>query len=121
MLRKTFALAVALLICSVAPATAMIGFCAKMPCCEHEAGAVAQPVLTTERADCCTTINCYEAPPHELAVSGKAKDFLATTLGTLPVTTAMPEAAVARRLTFDDTSAPPTTSERLSTLSIFLI
>ena len=119
--RKTLALAVALLISSLTPATAVIGFCAKMPCCEHEARAVPQPVLTTERADCCTTINCYEAPPHELAASGKAKVFTATTLATLRVTTAMPQASVARRCTFDDSSPPPTTSERLSTLSILLI
>ncbi|HYC61040.1 MAG TPA: hypothetical protein VEK79_15875 [Thermoanaerobaculia bacterium] len=33
MTRKTLALAVVLLIAGLAPATAVIGFCAKMPCC----------------------------------------------------------------------------------------
>ena len=118
MMRKVLALLVVVIATGLAPATAVIGFCAKMPCCfgEAEAG----PVVADDMADCCSTISCYEAPPHDVTVSAKAKVFTATTLATLPVTLAMPQVAAARR-TFDDTSPPPTTSERLSSLSVFLI
>ena len=118
MTRKVLALLVVVIVSGLAPATAVIGFCAKMPCCFGEAGD--GPALTANMADCCTTISCYEGPPHDLAVSGKVKVFTATTPVTLPVTPAMPQASVVRR-TFDDTSPPPTTSERLSSLSVFLI
>lgn len=119
MMRKVLALLVVVIASGLAPATAVIGFCAKMPCCFGEAGD--GPALTANMADCCTTISCYEGPPHDLAVSGKVKAFPATTLvTTLPFAPAIPQAAVARR-TFDDTSPPPTTRERLSSLSVFLI
>lgn len=118
MTRKVLALVVVLITWSLAPATAVLGFCAKMPCCFGEAAD--GPALASNMADCCTIISCYEAPSHELTVSGKAKTFTATTLATLPVTLAIPQVLVARR-TFDDTSPPPTTSERLSSLSAFLI
>lgn len=119
MTRKVLALLVVVIASGLAPATAIIGFCAKMPCCfaEAEDG----PALTANMADCCTTISCYEGPPHDLAVSAKLKVFTAsTTLVTLPVAPAMPQVSAIRR-TFDDTSPPPTTSERLSSLSVFLI
>lgn len=119
MTRKVLALLVVLIATGLAPATAVLGFCAKMPCCFAEADE--GRALATNIADCCSTISCYEAPPHELAASGKAKAFTVTTLATLPVTTATPQASIARALTFDDTSPPLTISERLSTLSIFLI
>ena len=118
MTRKVLALLVVLIATGLAPATAVLGFCAKMPCCFEEAEK--GPAFAVNMADCCSAISCYEAPPHELAASGKAKVFTATALATLPVTAAMPPLAAARG-TFDDTSPPPTTSERLSTLSIFLI
>lgn len=118
MTRKILALMVVLIIAGFAPATAVIGFCAKMPCCFGQTHG--GPALAVNMADCCSTISCYEAPPHDVTMSAKAKVFTATTLASLPVTLAMPQVAVARR-TFDDTSPPPTTSERLSSLSVFLI
>ena len=118
MMRKVLALLVLVIASGLAPATAIIGFCAKMPCCFGEAQD--GPVLATNMADCCTTISCYEGPPHDLAVSGKVKAIAATTPVMLSVAPAIQQAPVARR-TFDDTSPPPTTSERLSSLSVFLI
>lgn len=119
MTRKVLALAVVLIVSSVAPATAVIGFCAKMPCCfgdSHEG-----PVLGANDADCCTTISCYEAPSHELTVTAKAKTATITAAPTvLPVVAAVPPMRVERRA-FDDTSPPPTTRQRLSSLSILLI
>jgi len=117
MLRKVFALMVILTITGVAPATAVIGFCAKMPCCFGEAQQA--PALGTPMADCCTTINCYEAPSLESTASAKAKVFTST----MPVWSA--NIAVSQvntaRQTFEDTSPPITTSQRLSSLSILLI
>lgn len=120
MTRKTLALTIALLISSLAPATAVIGFCARMPCCEHKAGTVPQPVLTTERADCCTTINCYEAPSQDLTVkdSAKASVAAAPTISAVAVVDALPAHP---RLIVDDASPPKTLRERLSTLSALLI
>lgn len=119
-MRKTLALTIVLLITSVAPATAVIGFCARMPCCEHESGAAPQPVLTTENGDCCTTINCYEAPSHKLT----AKDTVKVSFDAVPMLT------VAATLTprpahrvgaFADTSPPKTARQRLAALSTLLI
>lgn len=118
MTRKVLALVVVLIISSLAPATAVLGFCAKMPCCFGQAHD--GPALAANTADCCNTISCYEAPSQELTVSARAKAFPATTLATLPVTLATPQVLVARR-TSGDTSPPPTTIERLSSLSVFLI
>lgn len=117
MLRKVVALMVILTITGVAPATAVIGFCAKMPCCFGEAQQA--PTLGTSMADCCTTINCYGAPSHELTASAKAKVFTPT----LPLWSANLVASPinASQLAFDDTSPPLTTRERLSSLSILLI
>jgi hypothetical protein len=118
MSRKVLALVVVLITSSLAPATAVIGFCAKMPCCFGEAHD--GPALAANNADCCTTISCYEAPSHELTVSAKAKSITVTTPAVLPVVAAAPAVRVAR-LTFDDSSPPLTTKQRLSSLSVLLI
>jgi hypothetical protein len=118
MSRKVLALAVVLIISSVAPASAVIGFCAKMPCCFGEVHD--GPELGTANADCCTTISCYEAPSHDLTVTAKAKTATAHAPVIVPVVAALP-APVAARGAFDDTSPPPTTKQRLSSLSILLI
>ena len=120
MTRKTLALTIALLIPSLAPATAVIGFCARMPCCEHKANALPQPALTTERADCCTTINCYEAPSQDLTVkdSAKASVAAAPAISAIAVAAALPAHPL---LIVDDASPPRTVGERLSTLSTLLI
>jgi hypothetical protein len=118
MTRKALALVVVLITTSLAPATAVIGFCARMPCCFGEAHD--GPVLGTNNPDCCTTINCYEAPSPELTVSAKAKSIAATAPAVLPVVAVIASTHLERR-SFDDTSPPPTTKQRLSSLSILLI
>lgn len=118
MSRKVLALVIVLVISSLAPATAVLGFCAKMPCCFRTAAEGS--ALNVERADCCTTISCYEAPSHELSVSAKTKNFTSTTLATLSVALATPQVPVVWRA-FNDPSPPRTTSERLSSLSTFLL
>ena len=120
MIRKALVLTFVLLITSLAPATAVIGFCARMPCCKHEDGAAPQPVLTTENGDCCTTINCYEAPSHKLT----AKDTVKVSIDAVPMLTAAmtlaPRPAHQVRA-FTDTSPPKTARQRLAALSTLLI
>jgi hypothetical protein len=114
--RRPIALSIVLLIALAAPATAVIGFCAKMPCCSHARHAR----ITTEGTDCCTTINCYEAPSQELTTRSSIK------VAAVPVAIVMPVfvGAHLRPLVvtrFDDTSPPRTVQERLSVLAILLI
>jgi hypothetical protein len=119
MTRKILVLAVVLTISSLASATAVIGFCAKMPCCfaeGHEGLSVAR-----NDADCCTPVNCYEAPSQDLTVSAKAKSLMATVQAAVAVIVTMPDAPAVASHSFDDSSPPPTTRQRLSSLSILLI
>jgi hypothetical protein len=118
MSRKVLALVIVLIVSSLAPATAMLGSCATMPCCAGTAGQ--STAVNVERPDCCATITCYEAPSPELSLSAKEKPFTATTLATLTVTLATRQVAVARG-TSDDPSPPPKISKRLSSLSTFLL
>ena len=119
MSRKALALLVISIAVGLGPATAVLGFCAKMPCCFSE-GHDGGPAIAVNMADCCTTINCYEAPSNELTVSAKAKLFTGSTAAVLPAVPAIPAAPVVHRV-FHDVSPPPTTAERLASLSVFLI
>ncbi len=111
------AVAIALLVVGVAPTTAVIGFCAKMPCCfEQHHGAE----LATNNADCCATINCYEAPSHDLTFNTKA-NVIPVTVAHGPATIMAAASRIVPEHSFDDTSPPRTTRERLSSLSILLI
>jgi len=118
MTRKVLALVVVLIVSGLAPATAVIGFCAKMPCCFSEVQD--GPVLNAEMADCCTTISCYEAPSNELTFSAKMKNTGPHAPAMLPVVAAIVNEHIVRS-TFDDPSPPRTAKQRLSSLSILLI
>lgn len=118
MTRKVLALVVVLITSSLAPATAVIGFCAQMPCCFGEA--LHGAALAANDAGCCTTIRCYEAPSPELTVTAEAKSITTGTAPLLAVVAAAP-AVHAARSAFDDSSPPPTTKQRLSSLSVLLI
>ena len=118
--RKHIALAVLLLLAGLAPATAIIGFCARMPCCGHESASDALS-LTTNRSDCCTTIACYESPSATLAPADSASlSLIATPALTFDAPAlASPRCSVATAPI--DTSPPPRTSDRLAVLSTLLI
>lgn len=118
MTRKTVAVAVVLLIAGLAPAAAVIGFCAKMPCCVPEPHDV--PALAANDAGCCTTISCYEAPSHELTLTAKEPVATIGAPVVLPLLASVPAVRVSCHA-FDDTSPPLTTKQRLSRLSILLI
>jgi hypothetical protein len=116
--RKALALTIVLLITGLAPATAIIGFCTRMPCCSHEAAAAVS--FATESTDCCTTITCYESPSLKLTTgTSAAVAFIAAPvlLASVPV---LPQRPVIARAVVD-TSPPATSNHRLAVLSVFLI
>jgi hypothetical protein len=118
--RKALALAIVLLIAGLAPATAIIGFCARMPCCSHGSNATTD-VLSTERNDCCTTIACYESPSLKLSTAPTSAD--AVLAAPALVITAAPTIAPAPIVTqaVADTSPPLSSRHRLAVLSTLLI
>lgn len=118
MKRKTLALIVILIVTGLAPATAVLGFCAKMPCCftEPHDG----PALSVDMSDCCNTISCYEAPTHESTASASAHALTAAAPAVLPLATLVPEPPAVQHI-FVDLSPPRTTSDRLASLSVLLI
>ena len=116
--RKPLALAIVLIFAALAPATAIIGFCTRMPCCTDAAAATV--ALSTERNDCCTTITCYESPSAKLTIgTAPTADMLATP-ALLPVAAAPTMAAFLARVPVD-ASPPPTLQHRLAVLSTLLI
>lgn len=117
MLPKALALTVVLAVIVVAPATAVIGFCARMPCCFAEARAT--PTLGPANADCCTSINCYEAPVDEVTPLAKAA-VSTPTMTILPANILVAQESRPHRVV-ENPSPPVTTSQRLSSLSTLII
>jgi hypothetical protein len=99
--------------------TAVIGFCARMPCCGHSpADALA---LATERADCCTTIACYESQSATLSTAAAAPlSAMDLPLRVLDVR-GLSAPAVQATLPLIDTSPPRRTGGRLAELSTLVI
>ncbi|HEX3583489.1 MAG TPA: hypothetical protein VH087_17085 [Thermoanaerobaculia bacterium] len=118
MSRKSTALAIVLLLAVLAPATAIIGFCTRMPCCSHAASET-MAALSTERTDCCTTITCYESPSANLAnrVASADAGFAAPALVAVAPTTAAPTVTAQ----VIDTSPPASARQRLAALSVLRI
>lgn len=115
--RKPLALAIVLLIAGLAPASAIIGLCTRMPCCKHAAAAPA--VFSAETNDCCTSITCYESPAAKLADGSAAADVASAVPAVVPIAFAAPQPRVARE--YADTSPPAGTRHRLAKLSTLLI
>lgn len=116
--RKPIALAIVLLLAVLAPATAIIGFCTRMPCCSH-APADRAAAFSTERNDCCTSITCYESPSAKLSNRAVTAD----TIFAAPALVAIAPATVPPALTAEviDTSPPVTARHRLAALSVLRI
>lgn len=116
--RSQLALAIVLLLAALAPASAIIGFCARMPCCGKASSD--QLALTTERNDCCTTIACYEPPSLKLGTAHASCDALLALPALVSVAPAAPPAPlIAQALA--DTSPPLPVRHRLAILSTLLI
>ena len=117
-MRKALAALVILVVAGLAPATALAAFCAKMPCCFGEAHD--GPAFDRSTTDCCNTISCYEPPPNDFTVAAKAKVFVATTHAVFPASLVSRQVVPLDRMLCDH-PPPRTGTERLSTLSVFLI
>lgn len=121
-MRKALVLVLAVLILGVVPATAVIGFCAKMPCCFADPQDSQGLAFSAPMADCCDSITCAETQPQELGLSSAVK-MVAKVLSATPelamVVAAMPGLQVAGYI--DTSPPPPSQHQRLSTLSAFLI
>lgn len=117
---QVLAFLVILVVTGLAPATAILGFCAKMPCCFTDADHDGRPVVGADMSDCCSTISCYEAPPHESTASAKAQALTADAPAVLPVPTVVPARPAVQHV-FVDLSPPRTMSDRLASLSVLLI
>ncbi len=115
--RKPFALLIVLLIAGLAPATAIIGFCTRLPCCSHASDTAA---FSTERNDCCTTIACYESPSLKLTTAPSSADALLATPALISIEPA-PSPAPFVAQTFADISPPLSSRHRLAILSTLLI
>jgi hypothetical protein len=115
--RRALAFAIVLLIAGLAPATAIIGFCARMSCCRY---ADTTAALGTETRDCCTTLACYESPTARLT-STFALAAALVAAPALPVIA--PAAPVPLRVgsVRSDRSPPPDVGVRLAVLSTLLI
>ena len=115
MSRKAFAAIIVLLLAGLTPATAIIGFCARMPCCSHPPAPIH---VTTDPGDCCTTVTCYDVPSAKLnaqsaVVYVAARAFIvgpAIAPVTPPITLPLP-----------DPSPPPPVTARLAILSILIV
>ena len=117
--RTRIALLIVLLIAGIAPASAIIGFCTRMPCCNHTPAA--SLAFAAQADDCCTTITCYESPSAKLT-NGAASGYML--LATPPlVNAAAVVAAPTQRRTREvaDVSPPLSTQHRLAILSTLLI
>ena len=116
MLRKTLSLLVVLLFAGFEPAMAGVAFCAQSSCC----AASAPEAVSMDLPDCCVTISCYDGPSTEVAVKAEAKTFASPTVAEVRTALSTPWFSTPR-ITVQETSSPPTMSERLASLSIFLI
>ena len=116
MLRKTLSLLVVLIFAGFEPAMAGVAFCAQASCCAASAPAAASMDLP----DCCVTISCYDGPSTDVAVKAEAKTFASPTVAEVRTALLSPKVSTPR-IAVQDTSSPPTLSERLASLSVFLI
>jgi hypothetical protein len=117
MTRNLVTAAIVLLLALLAPATAIIGFCSRMPCCSHASDAAA--AMSAERNDCCTTITCYESPSLKLMTAATPANALPVTPAIVTVAPPSPGPLLAQAL--DDPSPPVGARHRLAILSTLLI
>jgi hypothetical protein len=117
MTRNLVTAAIVLLIAVLAPATAIIGFCTRMPCCSHASDAAA--ALSAERNDCCTTIACYESPSLKLMTAATSANALSVTPALISVAPTSPAPLLVEAS--ENPSPPIRVRHRLAILSTLLI
>ncbi len=104
---------------ALVPATAIAGFCAKMPCCFSQASEGTGSQSLSE-SDCCSTVSCAEAPSQDITLSETAKQFASNAPVSFAALVDAPHTPFVCR-TCEHSSPPRTSSQRLSALSTFLI
>lgn len=114
-MRRSFAILIVLVIAGLTPASAIIGYCARMPCCHH---ASPQPLeISADANHCCTTVACYDTPSVKLTGNLSLPVFVAARVLTPAVIV-----LAGPQLSPDiSASPPPTTQQRLAILSVLLI
>lgn len=121
-MRKALVLIVAVLIIGVVPATAVIGFCAKMPCCFPKPSPAGTVSLKAAAQDCCTSIACAETSPQKLDRTPSLKSPTTNPLVLAATAAVVPDApALLVRDYHDLAPPPPTVRQRLSVFSLLLI
>lgn len=118
-MRRIAALMLGLLIVFAAPATAFAGFCAKMPCCVDDAGGDA--ATTMSRPDCCNSISCDESPEQKLGPSTTIMKLAGAFHSAHATPASLSVVPSLQQAIGHDLSPPPTSQQRLSTLSLLLI
>src|SRR5438128_957877 len=111
-------LAIVLVMTSLAPALAIIGFCSRMTCCNH--GPAGPLAFSTETNDCCTTIACYETPSAKLTNGTSVPDALLAMPASVHAVPAPPSLDPGAPEVIEP-SPPIPTRHRLAILSTFLI
>jgi len=111
--RKAILMGVALLLTGIMPVVAAIT-CVDLPCCHHKGTVVAQP----NTSDCCTPVTCVEESKavKNASPSPSALKLIAVVIA--PVILPVPIETVPVSIL---AASPPSTSKRLSTLSVLLI
>jgi hypothetical protein len=119
-MRKAIIATVVLLIALSSPLSAVVGFCAKMPCCEsHEASHDA--TLAPPPVDCCTSVSCALAPPGHQQTSATVHYAAGAILFSTVSIHVTPPPMPARSSGAIEPSPPSGVGDRLSLLSTFLI
>ena len=113
--RRAAAILIVLVIAGLTPASAIIGYCARMPCCHH---ASQQPLkIAADASDCCTTVACYDTPSVKLTGNASLPALVAArVLASAVIVLAEPQLLPAI-----SASPPPSMQQRLAILSILLI
>jgi hypothetical protein len=117
--RRALAFAVVLLIAGLAPATAIIGFCARMSCCRQAAETTL--AFGAETRDCCTTLACYESPAARLTSTFALAAALVMAPAIPVAAPVVPAQALLANVRSDDSPPPPDIGVRLAVLSTLLI
>ena len=115
MLRRITMVALVVAVSGIVPLLANWGSCDDMPCCHHH-GVV---IGVAQSSDCCTPTNCAK---EEKALRASTSVVQRTIMAAVLTATPLQPVMTARDLLPPlPALSPPSTSERLSSLSILII
>jgi hypothetical protein len=114
MLRRITMLALVLAVSGLVPLIANWGSCDDMPCCRHHTVAIG----VAQSSDCCTPATCAK---EEKALRAGASTVQRTVIAAVLTSTAVQPVVIVQSAQPLPALSPPSTSERLSSLSVLLI